>query len=88
MKDWKFDKLDNLVKIDPEHLDNSTEGNYQFYYIDISSVSSGVISFPSQMITFNKAPSRARKVLQSGDLLMSSVSLRRNRVVNISEFST
>jgi type I restriction enzyme S subunit len=73
MENWRLEILENLVDIDSEQLGNTTDKDYLFYYIDIGSVSSGMILFPSFPTTFNEAPSRARKILQNGDILMSSV---------------
>ena len=73
MENWKVEILENLVEIDSEQLSNATDKDYSFYYIDISSVSSGMISFPSHTTAFDEAPSRARKVLRERDILMSSV---------------
>jgi len=70
---WERKKLSDLALIDKESLKNSTPPNYQFKYIDISCVSRGVINLPSNYMEFKNSPSRARRVVQNGDILMSTV---------------
>lgn len=73
MSEWKEDILENLVFVDKEQLSNSTDGEYSFYYVDIGSVSTNNIQFPDTPITFRGSPSRARKILHDGDVLMATV---------------
>jgi type I restriction enzyme S subunit len=72
-KDWKEKELEQLVIVDPEKLGDSTDRTFSFYYIDIGAVSEGKITLPSHKITFRESPSRARKVVHRGDVLMSTV---------------
>lgn len=73
MSEWKELKLKDLVDVDPEQLPSSTDADYTFFYIDISSVSSGNIDYPTHSIRYKDAPSRARKTLKDSDILMSTV---------------
>jgi type I restriction enzyme S subunit len=70
---WEIYALDALAYVDRESLDEKTPRDYAFYYIDIGAVSQSTITLPSVKTTFHDAPSRARKVLHSGDVLMSTV---------------
>ncbi len=65
--------LGSLALIDPESLPEETSSNHIFHYIDISSVINGHLLIPSQPIAYKNAPSRARRILRDGDVLMSSV---------------
>lgn len=73
MSEWREEQLDNLVVVDPEQLSSSTDENFTFFYIDISSVSNGHIDYPASQIKFKGSPSRARKNLKLNDVLMSTV---------------
>ena len=73
MSEWKEEILDNLVIVDPEQLSLSTDEDFTFFYIDISSVSEGHIDYPVSQIKFKGSPSRARKTLKFNDVLMSTV---------------
>jgi len=73
MNDWKEEKLKDLVEVDPEQLSSITDPDYSFFYIDISSVSLGNVSFPNHSLKYKEAPSRARKILKDNDILMSTV---------------
>lgn len=73
MSEWKEEILENLVVVDPEHLSLSTDEDFAFFYIDISSVSEGHIDYPVSQIKFKGSPSRARKTLKLNDVLMSTV---------------
>ncbi|MGF1690089.1 restriction endonuclease subunit S [Photobacterium kagoshimensis] len=70
---WEYNPLSSLADIDKGSLKASTDPNYRFRYVDIASVSTGRIDLPSERISFSESPSRARKKVQSGDVLMSTV---------------
>ena len=70
---WSKYKLEDLVEIDPDQLSNSTNRDFEFKYIDLSSVNAGKINYPTSTIKFKNSPSRARKVIIDGDILMSTV---------------
>ena len=70
---WNKVKLQDLVSLDREKLTEGTNADFSFYYIDIASVSESFIQFPSTKIAFRGSPSRARKVVHSGDVLMATV---------------
>jgi type I restriction enzyme S subunit len=65
--------LDDIAFIDLKSLPENTDRDFSFYYIDISSVSEGRITFPTQKTLFREAPSRARKIVHRHDVLMSTV---------------
>ncbi len=73
MEDWEYKNIDDLVELDRENLGEDTKRDFSFYYIDISSVSEGKLTLPSNKIIFREAPSRARKIVSRGDVLMSTV---------------
>lgn len=66
-------RLDSLAEIDPEALRESTSPRYKFKYVDISCASNGSLALPSDFIEFADAPSRARKILRDGDVIVSTV---------------
>ena len=66
-------RFDSIADIDPDSLPFGTPGNYSFRYIDISSVFGGRLITPEDMIMYKDAPSRARRKIQNGDVLMSTV---------------
>lgn len=69
---WAFKPLTKAVAINNETLKESTPSDYEIQYIDIESVTTGSIHQPQRMV-FSKAPSRARRVVKSKDLLISTV---------------
>ena len=70
---WSISTLSDLAFIDQKSLKGSTEPDYRFKYIDIASVKTARIDVPSNYMTFEGSPSRARKIVQKGDVLMSTV---------------
>ena len=70
---WRISNLKNVADIDSDSLSNKTGANYSFKYIDIASVKEGIINSPKSIYNFAEAPSRARRVLKPGDVLMSTV---------------
>jgi type I restriction enzyme S subunit len=62
-----------VAAINKQSLGISTSPNYKFKYVDLSCVDKGIISFPIDMVTFTSAPSRARRIFNKDDILMSTV---------------
>jgi len=65
--------LHAFAEIDPETLSPSTPSGFSFKYIEISAVSQGKLTIPRTSTAFSEAPSRARRVLRAGDVIMSTV---------------
>lgn len=70
---WREAPIKQLVEINPESLGEKTEAELQISYIDIGNVNSyGEIEEIQQLI-FKDAPSRARRIVRKGDVLVSTV---------------
>ena len=69
---WEVKRLGNISEIDPENLGGDTSPNYTFNYISLENVDSGVLTGYSEQF-FCNAPSRARRKLKRGDVLVSTV---------------
>jgi type I restriction enzyme S subunit len=54
-------------------LPESTPPDYKFEYVDISNVEQNYISNDLELYTFKEAPSRARRLAEPGDLIVSTV---------------
>ncbi len=65
--------LESLVALDPESLPAGTDPRLSFRYIDISAAANGRLTLPNDAIEYRDAPSRARRVLRNGDVLMATV---------------
>lgn len=66
-------RLKDVAFVNLLTLDETTPNDYSFKYVDISSVSSeDGISLGDEM-TFQEAPSRARRICKKGDVLISTV---------------
>lgn len=66
-------RLKDLVNINTSSLPENTENSYVFKYIDISSISSDGEICSDEYFTFYDAPSRARRIVKKGDILVSTV---------------
>lgn len=70
---WKISSVGEYAQINSESLGNKTDPDAKLQYIDISSIERpGVISAVKDVI-FKDAPSRARRVVKYGDILVSTV---------------
>jgi type I restriction enzyme S subunit len=71
---WAITELSKVVDINPESRDPTQNPDQKFSYIDIDSVEngSGVITAVKE-ITGKDAPSRARRVVRTDDVIMSEV---------------
>ena len=70
---WEFRPLKYLCGINMHVLTEATEPETEFRYIDISSVDSEGRWTTSESMKFADAPSRARRLLVDGDILISTV---------------
>jgi type I restriction enzyme S subunit len=69
---WRSKRLGELADVDPENLPSSTSAGFSFNYISLENVESGRLTAHSEEV-FRTAPSRARRVLRTGDVLMATV---------------
>jgi type I restriction enzyme S subunit len=70
---WVVKRLKDVTGINENTLPESTDKDYVFKYIDISNVgSNGIISDP-ELISFQKSPSRARRIVRKHDVIISTV---------------
>ena len=70
---WEVRPIKHWTKINARTLGEATASNFQFRYIDISAVKTGYLIRDPEVIRFDKAPSRARRVLNYGDTIVSTV---------------
>lgn len=70
---WSFKRLKNIATHNDEALDEQTDPDFEIEYVDISSVSLTNGIEKSEMLKFEKAPSRARRKVKHGDIIVSTV---------------
>jgi type I restriction enzyme S subunit len=70
---WSIKPLKVVSTCNDETLPEITDPDYEFDYVDISSVSLVDGIRQRERMTFEKAPSRARRVVRHGDSLVSTV---------------
>ena len=70
---WNIKRIKDISYINKKTLTEKTSKDYEFDYIDISSVTYGVRGFVSERMKFGNAPSRAKRVVEKGDTIISTV---------------
>ncbi|MDN7132092.1 restriction endonuclease subunit S [Halomonas sp. MC140] len=71
-EDWEVAQIKDIGTVDPENLSSTTPPDYEFYYVSLEQVEVGKLS-ETIRCTFLSAPSRARRILRQGDILVSTV---------------
>ena len=71
--EWKDVRLEDICTLNDNVLSENTQSNFEFSYIDLSSVERGKITLPLIAIKFEELPSRARRLFKKDDILMSTV---------------
>lgn len=71
-EDWDVINIEELGHVDPENLSSTTSSDYEFNYISLEQIEKGVLLGTIKTI-FKNAPSRARRVIKKGDILVSTV---------------
>ncbi len=85
-KDWISIPLKYVASCNDNLLPESTDKNYEFDYVDISSVKYGEGITGKQRMVFKDAPSRARRIVRVNDIIFSTVRTYLKAVANISGF--
>ena len=70
---WIVKPLKRWVSINERVLPETTDPEYSFDYLDIGCVGTGRLVGKPSRITFGDAPSRARRIIQRGDTIISTV---------------
>jgi type I restriction enzyme S subunit len=75
-------KISDIAEINPETTNAMWNGR-EILYIDIASVGNGVFNSEPQLMLYDEAPSRARRVVKHGDVLISTVRPNRRSMIQI-----
>lgn len=70
--EWAPKRVDTLAVVDPEQLGVSTSPDFEMRYISLENVDRGRL-LGCTAVTFAHAPSRARRRIIAGDILVSTV---------------
>jgi type I restriction enzyme S subunit len=70
---WSFKRLKYVATHNDEVLDEQTDPDFEIEYVDISSVSLTNGIEESEALKFEKSPSRARRKVKHGDIIVSTV---------------
>ena len=82
--EWEVKKLKYLVSINDESLPETTDKGFLIKYVDISNVKSGVGILSIEELSFSSAPSRARRIVREGDVIVSTVRTYLRSIARIS----
>ena len=70
---WQVRRLKDWLGVNELVLPEGTDPEYTFDYVDIGSIETGRLAAAPERIRFGNAPSRARRVVRSGDTIVSTV---------------
>ncbi len=70
--EWEEKRLGDVSVLDPENLSSGTDPSYRFKYVSLEDVDNGALSGFSESV-FRSAPSRARRKIVAGDILIATV---------------
>jgi len=73
-KGWRIDRIKYISKINYDTLsDTSTPKDYEFRYVDIGNVTTGCLVVDPVLMQAGTAPSRAKRHINNGDIILSTV---------------
>ena len=72
-ENWRLSKIKYISDINSCTLNENTSEDFTFKYVDIGSVNSFGELCELEEMKFEKAPSRARRIVKSGDSIISTV---------------
>jgi type I restriction enzyme S subunit len=70
---WRAKPLKRVTSFNDDVLPETTDPDYQIEYVDISNVSAERGIEGTEVMPFAKAPSRARRTVEDGDVIISTV---------------
>ena len=84
---WSSKRLKNLATYNDEVLGENTDEEKEIDYVEISGVSLSHGIEEIERMTFGQAPSRARRKVRSGDILISTVRTYLRAIAKVNEAS-
>ncbi len=72
-KEWGVKRIKDIAQLNKSSLSNNENDNLEINYIDIGSVNSNGEIKEIQSFTFSTAPSRARRITNKNDIIVSTV---------------
>ncbi|MCC6639708.1 MAG: restriction endonuclease subunit S [Deltaproteobacteria bacterium] len=82
---WEVKRLKHLASLNPESLMEDTDPTFEMVYIDIGGVDSLGRIVKREQLTFASAPSRARRLVRDGDVIVSTVRTYLRAIAPISD---
>jgi type I restriction enzyme S subunit len=83
--DWRVVPLKSVATCNDEVLPESTDGDALIEYVEISGVEEGLGITATETLSFSAAPSRARRVVKHGDVLISTVRTYLRAIATVSD---
>lgn len=72
-QEWEVKKIQDICNVDSKSLSSKTPMDYEFEYISLSDVDSDSFEISTSHQIFRTAPSRARRIVTKGDVVVSTV---------------
>ena len=82
---WEIKKLKFVANFNQNTLPEDTDGQFELKYIDIGNVSSVDGIKEIQYFNFSNAPSRARRIVKYGDIIVSTIRTYLRAITSIKE---
>lgn len=83
---WQYTPLKYLASCNDEVLTEATPEDYTFDYIDIGSVHTGNGIGICERMQFKDAPSRARRIVRDGDIIVSTVRIYLKAIAQVGNY--
>ena len=85
-EEWQMIPVKYLASYNDEVLGENTDEDFEFDYIEIGSVQYGKGIIQTEHLKFKNAPSRARRIVQVNDIIISTVRTYLKAVATIPEY--
>ncbi len=82
---WEIKRLKDIFTANDDALSQKTDPNYEFEYVDISSVDKYDGITNKELMKFENAPSRARRMVKQGDIIIGAVRTYLEAIAQITE---
>ena len=72
-ENWEYVPLNKIASINKQSLNTKTNPNYEFHYLDLTSIVEPKIIGDLKKIKFSEAPSRAKRIVADNSIVLAMV---------------
>ena len=82
-KKWKYVPLSSIAHINQDSLNSKTDSNYEFKYLDLTSIEGPKLLANMNIIRYGDAPSRAKRIVKDDSIVIGLVRPYQQSIIHL-----